>query len=188
MHASGPLTENNHRNYGALWRENEAQLIVYLTKLLGRAELAQDVAHDAYVGLCRADQSQQLPHPRARLFNVATHLALIHLTRRRVGQHAMGSPLDAEEVDPEELACHVLESERAAHCERVGEELVQAIKTLAPRLRKAFVMTFVEGRPRGDIAVQLNISENTLEKRITKAIIRCRERLVARGIDIADLL
>lgn len=188
MQASGTLVENNKSGYCALWQENEARLIDYLTKILGQATLAQKVAHDAYVRLQQADQALQLPYPRARLFNLATNLALMHLRRRRMERRATGATLNTEEVDLEVLVGHGAEPGQAALCEQAAEELVRAIKTLAPRLREPLVMAFVQGRHRGDIALQLNISENTVDKRVTKAIRRCRELLAARGISIADSL
>jgi RNA polymerase sigma factor (sigma-70 family) len=64
--------------------------------------------------------------------------------------------------------------------------VADAILTLPLRLRKVFVMSALLGKSRTEIAAELGISERRVDQRMTKALVTCRERLLAQGIDLAD--
>ena len=165
-----------------LCRAHESQLLGYLTKMLGRGDLAQEVAQDAYEKLHRMYRPQELLFPRAMLFKVATNLALMHLRRRRLESSMFSGPEGMDEVPD-----HGLGPERMVLAEQLGRRLVQVIKALPPSLRRVFVMAQVEGRPRKEIAETLGISEKRLDKRMTKALKRCRMQLSSQGIDLAEV-
>jgi RNA polymerase sigma factor (sigma-70 family) len=60
---------------------------------------------------------------------------------------------------------------------------MEAIKELRPILREPFVLAYVQGEPRKEIAEQLGITLKRLDKRLTAALKEIRERLAAFGID-----
>lgn len=64
--------------------------------------------------------------------------------------------------------------------------VADVILTLPLRLRRVFVMSTLLRKSRAEIAAELGISERRVDKRITKALVTCRERLLAQGIDLAD--
>lgn len=66
------------------------------------------------------------------------------------------------------------------------EQLAAAIIGLPRNLRAVFVMANVQGKSRGEIAATLGISERRVDRRKTKALRLCRERLLSRGIDPVD--
>ena len=66
----------------------------------------------------------------------------------------------------------------------LAQQVAAVIIGLPVRLRTVFVMAHVQRRPREEIAAALGISKQSLERRMTKALIVCRERLEARGVDI----
>ncbi|MGH8300789.1 MAG: sigma factor-like helix-turn-helix DNA-binding protein [Steroidobacteraceae bacterium] len=45
----------------------------------------------------------------------------------------------------------------------------------------------MQGKPRKEIAAALGISEKRVDKRMTKALRACRERLSSQGIDVAEV-
>ena len=161
---------------------HEAQLLGHLTKMLGREDLAQEVAQDAYEKLHRMYRPQELLFPRAMLFKVATNLALMHLRRRRIESAMFAAPEAMEEV-----ADGGLGPERLVLAEQIGRRLAQVIKGLPPNLRAVFVMAQVEGRPRKEIARRLGISEKRLDKRMTRALKQCRMQLSSQGIDLVEV-
>jgi RNA polymerase sigma factor (sigma-70 family) len=65
-----------------------------------------------------------------------------------------------------------------------SQALVAAIKRLPLRLRKAFVMAHVQCKPRKEIATELRISERRVDRRMTKALKVCRDRLSSQGIHL----
>jgi RNA polymerase sigma factor (sigma-70 family) len=71
--------------------------------------------------------------------------------------------------------------------DQIGQHLANVIKSLRPNLRKVFVMAHVQGKPRREIAAALGISEKRVDKRMTKALKACRDRLASQGIDLAEV-
>lgn len=57
------------------------------------------------------------------------------------------------------------------------DQVAAAILVLPLRLRRPFVMAHVEGKSREEIATQLRISTRCVERRLTRALVRCREQL-----------
>jgi RNA polymerase sigma-70 factor (ECF subfamily) len=161
-----------------LYREHEAALLQYLTRMLGNPELAREVAQDTYEKLHTSYRPEEVMFPRAVLFKIATNTALMRLRRARLEASIISGPAGMDEVPDEEAA-----PERRALAEEVNEHLVQAIKELRPSLREVFVLAYVQGQPRKQIAQDLGITLKRLDKRLTQALKDCRERLTAYGID-----
>ncbi len=165
-----------------LCRTHEAQLLAYLTQMLGRPDIAREVAQDAFEKMHRTYRPDQVLFPRAMLFKVATNFALMHLRRRRLESAMIIGSAGMEEVPDQRLG-----PDRQAMVEQIGQHLTNVIKCLRPNLRKVFVMAHVHGKPRKEIAAALGISEKLVDKRMTKALKACRDRLSSQGIDLAEV-
>lgn len=162
-----------------LCRTYQADLISYLTQLLGRQELAREVARAAFVKLHDVYRPDEIQFPRAVLFKLATDSALTYLRRRR--REILGI------ADIEEAPNDSPHTNRRAAADQIGQHLSTVIKELRPPLRTVFVMAHVQGKPRKDIAAALGISETRVDKRLTKALTKCRERLASLSIDLTDI-
>src|SRR5688500_598308 len=60
-----------------------AQLQRFLVRMLGRADLAEEVAQETYFKLHRLCKPEEVQCPQALLFDVATKLAITRLRRVR---------------------------------------------------------------------------------------------------------
>ncbi|MDE2451114.1 MAG: RNA polymerase sigma factor [Gammaproteobacteria bacterium] len=165
-----------------LCRTHEAQLLAYLTQMLGRPEVAREVAQDTFEKVHRMYRPEQVMFPRAMLFKVATNFALMHLRRRRLENATIMGSAGMEEVPDDRMG-----PDRQAIADQIGRHLSSVIKQLRPNLRKVFVMAHVQGKPRKEIAAALGISEKRVDKRMTKALKACRDRLSSQGIDLAEV-
>jgi RNA polymerase sigma factor (sigma-70 family) len=67
---------------------------------------------------------------------------------------------------------------------RRDEQLAAVIIGLPQNLRVVFVMAHVLRQSRREIADALGVSEGRVERRLTKALRMCRERLVRRGVEL----
>ena len=166
-----------------LCQAHEAQLLAYLTQILGRPELAREVAQDAFERVHRTYRPEQMMFPRAMLFKVATNFALMHLRRRRLESAMITGSAGMEEVADEQR----MGPDRQAMADQIGQHLANVIKELRPNLRNVFVMAHLQGKPRREIAAALGISEKRVDKRMTKALKVCRDRLSSQGIDLAEV-
>ena len=165
-----------------LCRAHEAQLLAYLTQMLGRADLAREVAQDTYEQLHRIYRPDQVLFPRAMLFKVATNFALMHLRRRRLESAVLAGPGGMETVADEASG-----PDRQVMAEQLAQRLAAVIQNLSAPLRAVFVLAHVQGKSRKEIAAQLGISERRVDKRMTRALKQCRMQLSSQGIDLAEV-
>jgi RNA polymerase sigma factor (sigma-70 family) len=162
-----------------LCRAHEAQLLQYLTRMLGQPEVAREVVQDTYERIHKLYKPEDVMFPRAMLFKIATNFALMRLRRARLESTLITGSAGMEKV-PDEAA----PPDKRAMTDEVNQKLVQTIKELHPNLRAVFVMAHVQGKARKDIAEQLGISLKRVDKRMTKALRACRERMESFGIDL----
>ena len=97
-----PDEPSGQRDFAVLYRATLAPLRRYLTRLLGNASEAQDVAHDAYIRVYPAMTEQPPDRPAALLYTAARRLAINRLKRRS------SSPLAREAFSPETAASSAL--------------------------------------------------------------------------------
>ena len=162
-----------------LCRAHEPQLVQYLTRMLGRADLAREVIQDTYEKIHKQYRPDEVMYPRAMLYKIATNFALMRLRRARLESTIITGPQGMEKV-PDEAA----PPDKRAIADEINERLVQTIKELRPNLRVVLVMAHVQGIARKDIAEQLGISLKRVDKRMTKALRTLRERMESFGIDL----
>lgn len=165
-----------------LTRLHGAALQRFLERMLGRKDLAEDVAQEAYLRLYRMSRPDEVNCPRALLFDVATKLAIDRLRQLRADATVTGAAAEMNAV-PDDAP----RPERRAVLDEAMQRLTRIIEELHPNLRQVFVMRFVTQIPRQQIADQLHISVGAVEQRLTRALTHCRERLAAHGIDWVGL-
>jgi RNA polymerase sigma-70 factor (ECF subfamily) len=165
-----------------LSRAHGPQLQRYLERMLGRRELAEDVAQEAYLKLYRLIRPDEINSPRALLFDVATKLAIDRIRQARMEAAAKGSDAEMNEV-PDEAP----RPDRRALLDEAMQRLTSVVEELQPSLREVFVMRYVTQMPRQEIADKLRITVGAVEQRLTRALAHCRQRLLAHGIDWVGL-
>jgi RNA polymerase sigma factor (sigma-70 family) len=163
----------------ALCRSHEPQLLQYLTRMLGRVDVAREVIQDTYERIHKLYRPEDVMFPRAMLYKIATNFALMRLRRARLESTIITGSQGMEKV-PDEAAS----PDKRAMADEINERLVQTIKELPANLRTVLVMAHVQGIPRKDIAEQLGISLKRVDKRMTKALRTLRERMESFGIDL----
>ena len=161
-----------------LSRLHGAQLLRFLERMLGRKDLAEDVAQEAYLKLYRLIRPNEVACPRALLFDVATKLAIDRLRQTRSEASKTGAQAEMNDLPDESPR-----PDRRALLDEAMQRLTQIIEELQPSLRQVFVMRYVTQMPRQEIADSLHISVGAVEQRLTRALTHCRERLTAHGID-----
>lgn len=161
-----------------LCRAHEQQLLQYLTRMLGRIDIAREVVQDTYEKIHKQYGPDELMFPRALLYKIATNFALMRLRRTRLEASLITGSQGMEKVPDESAA-----PDKRAMVDEINERLAQTIKELRPTLRTVLVMAHVQGIARKDIAEQLGISLKRVDKRMTKALRTLRERMESFGID-----
>ncbi len=161
-------------------KDNIASLFVSLRSTLARAvsrlvppKEVEDIVQETYVRVCQVETPDQIQFPRSFMLRTAQNLALDHLKR---AETRLNVSLD-DELDLE-LAGYTTRADETFDRVAAKQEFgffCEAVRQLPLQCRKAFVLKKVYGYSQKEIALSLDISENTVEKHIATGIKRCAQ-------------
>jgi RNA polymerase sigma-70 factor (ECF subfamily) len=148
-------------------------LLRFLTRRVGSAVLAEDLAQETWVRAASGDGTGAIENPRSYLFRIASNLALDHRrhTSHRIEVEGadLGRTIPDPQPSPEAVALHRDELQR----------LIAAVQRLSPRCRTVFILAKFEGLTYLEIASRLGISRNTVVTHMVTAL-AALEREVSR--------
>lgn len=156
------------------------QLVRYLTTRLRDRQLAADVAHDAYVRILEGGRGESIEFPQAYLYRTAINIAVDVHRRSSVRRSE-----SFEDVDPEVKGSIPTPHASLYQQQRVG--LVErALDELPENCRTAFLLRKLDGLAHHEIAAQMGISKDMVEKHIVNAMKHCRIRVQEMEYSKAD--
>ena len=169
-----PEEPSGDREFSALYRATLAPLRRYLTRLLGNAGEAQDVAHDAYMRVYPSLTDHSARRPEALLYTAARRLAINRLKRRSI------SPLARDSFIPEMSASTEPGVEQQVMARQELEILEKAISELPDGCRVVLLLCKIELLSHREIAERLAIAVSTVEKQHARALRLLRTALEGR--------
>lgn len=124
-----------------------------------------DIIQEAYAILADLETVEDIRFPRAYLFQVVRSVIAKHVRRARVVSiRTMDDLSELEHADdrpsPE---CVAIDRDQL-------RRLAEAIGAMPDRTQEAFMLRRVEGLPQREIAARMAISENTVEKHISRGL------------------
>jgi RNA polymerase sigma-70 factor (ECF subfamily) len=163
---------------------HRAALQKYLRKFTAGAEDVEDLVQEAYVRVCAMPEGQAVESPRALLFRIARNLAVDRARQKRA--HATD---DVADFDPLNVFSEEAEPDEQVDLHRRFESFCAAVDSLPPLCRRVFVLRKVYQLSHAEIAEVLGLSHSTIEKHVTKGLLRCRDQLrelgLLEGLEIA---
>lgn len=164
------------KNIDSLYRQYYDELRRFLSSRLRNREDADEIAQESFVRMLALEDGYHVRHPRGFLYRTALNLTVdaFRTSLPRAGQMddiTMAESMPSETPGPESI---VYGQQRLGH-------LKKAIAELPPKCRQAFLMHKFENCSYLEIAVEMDISKNMVEKHIIKAIAHCRRSLDAAG-------
>jgi RNA polymerase sigma-70 factor (ECF subfamily) len=152
---------------GTLYADHHGWLHGWLRKKLGNAFDAADLAHDTFMRLLAREEALAVIHePRAFLTTVAQRVLANHWRRQQLER----AYLEALAQIPEALAPS--EEERAILLETLVE-IDQLLDGLPLLVRRAFLLTQLDGMNHAQVAAALGLSVTTVKRHLAKAAARC---------------
>jgi len=175
---SDPETEQS-RWFAAEVQPHATALRGWLTGLYPMLVDVDDIVQEAYVRLLqiRAHDPARLYAVKPLLFTTARNLALDQLRRQQIIRF---------DTLPETESLQWAE-DRPGVSEIVGRRqelqlLTEAIQSLPDRCRDVLTLRKIYGLPQKEIALQLGISEHTVEAHVGMGVRRCAEYLARFGL------
>lgn len=154
------------RQVHALYHDHHGWLQGWLRKKLDNSFDAADLAHDTFMRLLNREEMIAPQEPRAFLTTVAKGLVANFYRRRQVE----AAWLEALAALPEP---EVPDVETRAILLETLIEIDRRLDGLPVVVRKAFLMSQLDGMTQSQIAVELAISLATVQRYIAKALHRC---------------
>jgi RNA polymerase sigma-70 factor (ECF subfamily) len=155
----------------------EPQLRAWLRRVTPRGLDVDDIIQECYAKLAGLPPDTQITHPKAYLYQIAKSL---------ISEHIRHSAVISIETLAGASQVSVLEAdftpERIVSGRQELERLYGAISSLSSACRTVFVMRKFQDMPQKAIAAELRISENAVEKRMTRAI-----RLIVEYLQLGEL-
>jgi len=131
----------------------------------------EDIVQEAYVRVCQVGKNRSIRTPRSYLYKVVRNLALDYL---KCSESRLADRLD-QDFDNGICNDGFLPDdtfEQATSEEEFGH-FCEAVRLLPVQARRAFVLKKVYGYSQREIAREMRLSENTVEKHIALGIKRC---------------
>jgi RNA polymerase sigma-70 factor (ECF subfamily) len=136
-----------------------------------------DIVQESLMRVVRAHEKGHVTSARALLFATARNLALDRVRRQRV--------VAFEPMTEKEGSFVLAGNDNVAESVSKNEEsdlLRQAIEMLPDRCRQVFTLRMAFGMSQREIAAKLGITENTVERQMSKGIRRCTEFFARQGL------
>jgi RNA polymerase sigma factor (sigma-70 family) len=143
----------------------ESQLRAWLRRVTPPGLEVDDLIQEAYAKLASLPADSQISHPKAYLYQI---------TKRLISDYIRHSTVISIETMAETTQLFVSEAaftpERIVSGREELERLYDAIARLPGPCRTVFVMRKFDDMPQKAIAAELRISENSVEKRMSRAL------------------
>lgn len=165
--------------FSAFYRRHVAEVLAYLIRETGEAELAADLAAEVFsavllsAGRYEAQGESALPW----VVGIARHKLLMSWRRRRIEARAR-QRLGLEPIELDDAALERVDALADAGAGRLEQMLDQ----LPPMEREAVRWRIVDELGYDEIAAQLNTSEMVVRKRVSRGLGRLRSRLTETGL------
>ena len=164
---------------GQLYRRHHPWLLGWLRRKLANGQDASDVSHDTFLRLLSLDNPQSLREPRAYLLVIASRLLINRYRRDRVETEALRQVAilmrRVEEQTPAEIA---------AAQSLLRRLLLMLAEELPDHVRRAFLLSRVDGLSYAQIAERLGVSESSVKQYLARALVHCHKRFHAEYRDL----
>ncbi|WP_144632012.1 sigma-70 family RNA polymerase sigma factor [Bordetella genomosp. 13] len=149
-----------------LYTDHHGWLRGWLSRKLGDAFVAADLAHDTFVRLLSKETAPAIREPRALLTTIASGLMMDLWRRQRIEQ----AFLEALALQPES---HAPSPETRAILIETLVEIDRILDGLPRAVRQVFLMSQLDGLKQADIAQRLGISVPTVKRHLARAVEYC---------------
>lgn len=155
----------------------EPALRAYLHGRFPSLQDQDDIVQDTYARVLRAHAAGTVRHPKALLFTTARNAALDFFRRKQAV-----SMDDVTHFDESSVLIDRPDLTELISREQELEILADAVRALPDRCRQVIMLRYLDGLAYKEIAVQLDISPETVKAQMAKGMRRCAEYFREKGL------
>ncbi len=158
------------------------ELLRLISRSTGCRDKAQDVVQEAYARILARKPLGGAPTLRGDAAPDSGQRALLYVTAKNIAidEQRLHQRRPHDDIDTPELqlrAPRADEPEQRLHDRQTMERLLAIIDALPPRCRQAFALYKFDGLSQIEIAAQMGISVNMVEKHIINGMLACKKGL-----------
>lgn len=160
-------------NIDDLFLSHRDALIRTIFGIVGCPQTAEDLAHESYLKMLHALESQEIHYPRPFLYQIAKNLALDHLRKERIRQR--GGDAKPGDTDDELALLDNLPANTPTPEQQVADQqevtlMLAALEQLSERRRQILVLHKFHHWTYERIAEHYGISRSAVEKHVHAAL------------------
>ena len=152
----------------AAFVRHQAPLKRFIARFMRNTSDVEDIAQEAFLRAFSVEQGRPIEQPKSFLFRIAKHIALNQLTQKSRQINAYIEDFgDSDVIGVSDSAEDEVSARQTLglHCE--------AVASLPPQCRQAYLLRKVHGLSHKEIATHLGIAVSTVEKHLIKGVEMC---------------
>ncbi|MBC5993521.1 RNA polymerase sigma-70 factor [Pontibacter cellulosilyticus] len=175
-----PDEQNKLKAYESLFRSNYKKLCSRACRITNDMAAAEDLVQEVFVNFWNNTERQFIDTPEAYLYTAVINKALNYTTsqKRRL-------EINAKYLEFQPKAGNSIEQEMLD--QELQQKIQQSIEALPPVCQKVFLLSRYEEMSHKEIADFLNISPNTVDNHIKKALAILRKVLLSVFITLFEI-
>jgi RNA polymerase sigma-70 factor (family 1) len=175
-----PDQQDDLQEYEQLFRSTYPQLCKRAQRITGNLETAEDIVQEVFVDFWNNETRQAINTPEAFLYSAVINKALNYATgqKRRM-------ELNVHYLQSQSVATSI--PDQAIQYQELQQQVQQTIDALPPMCQKVFLLSRHEEMSHKEIATFLNISTNTVDNHIKKALSILRKSLLSTLLVLTEI-
>lgn len=162
-----------------LFKNYYNSLLLYAFKNLNNRQAAEDVVQDVFLALWKRKDEVDFTKPmRGYLYKSVYNRSINYLITQRnalsIQDKSIRNLLHNEVVDYDQQESLLLKE--------ISDELKTFVETLPPQCKKVFILSRGHQLKNKEIAIQLDVSEKTVEGHLSKALKELRNHFKKKGL------
>lgn len=161
-------------------KHHGGQMYAVALRIVGDSDEAEEVVQEAFISACGSVAGFEGRSKLSTwLYRITTNAALMRLRKQRGNTVSLDEPQLTEDGDllPRQLGDWQVEPSQEALTSELRQVMEEAVQSLNPTLRAAFVLRDIQGLSTEEAAAALDISETALKVRLHRARLQLRESL-----------
>jgi len=153
----------------AAFEKHQSALKRFISRYLHNTQDIEDVAQEAFLRAYSAERNDiDITQPKSFLFRIAKNVAVseLRLKSRQITDYI------EDQADSDVLLGQWTTEDEVQARQKLGIHC-EAVATLAPKCRQAYIMRKVYGMPHKEIAQRMSISVSTVEKHLMRGVEQC---------------
>jgi RNA polymerase sigma-70 factor (ECF subfamily) len=166
--------------YGALVKSHSQSLFRVAFRITGNQAVAEDVVQEAFLrGYQKLESFESRANFGTWIYRIAVRCALDRIDGHGANENCQVGERSDREQNEVQVADHAAGPDRLLLSSEIGAMREDAMHSLTPIERTAFVLRHVEDRSMEEIGATLGIQPNAAKQAVFRAVHKLRLRLAA---------